>query len=115
MPLTAPISYDSRAPGSRSITFTVGGVAPNLTGYAARMAVWKNGVSTSSAALFTLTQGAGVTLGAGGAIALDMAAFETQVASLAPTTALFHYVLDVKDGANPYVFVSSGPVARGMP
>jgi len=115
MPLTAPISYDGRAPGSRSITFTIGGVAPDLTAYTARMAVWKNGVSTTSAPLFTLANGSGITLGTGGAIAIDMAAFETQVAALAPNDALFHYVLDVRDGTNPRVFVSSGPVARGQP
>jgi hypothetical protein len=114
MPLTLPISYDRQAPGSRSITFTVGGVAPNLTGYAARMQVWKSGADTQSAPSFSLTQTTGVAVGTAGSIVLNMVAFETAAAA-AGTDALWHYTLDVQDGSNPRLFVASGPIARNQP
>ena len=52
MPLTLPISCDRQAPGSKSITFTVCGVAPDLSAHTARMQVWKSGADTQSAASF---------------------------------------------------------------
>ena len=114
MPVTLPISYDRQAPGSRSITFTVGGVAPDLSAYTARMQVWRSGLSTSAAADFTLDETSGVTLSTGGSIVLDMVAFETAATS-AGTEAVWHYTLDVRDGSNPRLFVASGPIARTQP
>jgi hypothetical protein len=43
-----------------------------------------------------------------------MVAFETAAAT-AGTDALWHYTLDVQDGANPRLFVASGPIARNQP
>jgi hypothetical protein len=114
MPLTLPISYDRQAPGSKSITFTVGGVAPDLSAYTARMQVWKSGADTQSAASFSLTETTGITVGAAGSIVLDMVAFET-AANTAGTEAVWHYTLDVQDGSNPRLFVASGPIARNQP
>ena len=115
MPLTLPISYDRQAPGSRSITFTIAGVAPDLSAYTARMQVWESGASTTSTHLFQLGSPSQITLGPAGAITINMVAFDAQVVSHAPSAAMFHYSLDVQDGSNPRIFVASGPVARNMP
>lgn len=115
MPATLPISYDRQAPGTRSITFSVGGTPLNMTGYTGRMQVWRSGQSTTSSALFTLTETTGLTLGTAGALTIDMVAFEAAVVTNAPTEAMFHYALDVRSGTNARVNISSGPIARAMP
>lgn len=116
MPLTLPISYDRQAPGSRSITFTVGGVAPDLSAYTARMQVWKSGADTTAAHLFQLASPTQVTLGPAGSIVISMVAFESQLSTHgASADSMFHYTLDVQDGSNPRLFVASGPIARNQP
>lgn len=115
MPLTLPISYDKQAPGSRAITFTIAGVAPDLSAYTAHMKVWESGASTTASELFQLTSPSQITLGTAGAITINMVSFEAQVVSHAAAAAMFHYSLYVQDGSNPKVFVASGPVARNMP
>lgn len=115
MPITLPISYDRQAPGTLSITYTVGGVAPDLSAYTGRLQVWSSGASTTGTHLFQLGTPTQITLGAGGSIVIDMVAFESQVVAHAPTEAVFHYSLDVQDGSNPRLFISSGPVARNQP
>jgi hypothetical protein len=115
MPTTAPISYERAAPGSRQLTFTLNGVAPNMTGWTGRLQVWRSGASVISTNLFQLATPSQITLGPAGAISIDMVAFESEVVTHAPNEAVFHYVLDVQDGSNPRVAVSSGPVARNQP
>jgi hypothetical protein len=115
MPTTLPISYDKQAPGTRAITYSVGGVAPDLSAYSGRLQVWQSGASTTATHLFQLGTPTQLTLGAGGSIVINMVAFESQVVTHAPTESVFHYTLDVQDGSNPRVFIASGPVARNKP
>lgn len=115
MPATLPISYDRQAPGTRSITFSVGGTPLNMTGYTGRMQVWRSGQPVTASPIFTLTETTGLTLGTAGALTIDMVAFEAAVVTNAVNEAMFHYTLDVRSGSNARVNISSGPIARAQP
>jgi hypothetical protein len=110
--IVAPID----APGSISIVYSLSGVAPNLSsGYTASMKFWPNGAPTDGAAQVTATQGTGITLGAAGAISVNLATIGAVLNILGATESAWHYTLSVTPTAGAAARVCSGAYTRTQP
>lgn len=113
---TLNIVYSKQAPGSFALTYSVGGTAPNLsTGYTAAMRIWRSGLATTASADHTATQAAGITLGAAGAITLNLVTIDTAISVVDSAEAIWYYALEVTPTGNPDQLVCTGYLVRRQP
>lgn len=115
MSQTLNINYDPYAPGTFALTFTVNGVAPNLsTGYTATMRIWRSGLPTTAAADVTVTSPSAIALGTAGSIVLDLVVIHTALALVSTTGAVWTYDLIVTPTGAYSQKVCSGQLAEGV-
>ena len=113
---TLNIIYPPQAPGTFSLTYSVGGSAPNLsTGYTASMRVWRNGSPVTAGSEATFTQAAGITLGTAGGIILQLTTIESVLIGLHPNESSWHYTLTVTPTAGNAQYVCGGSITRAQP
>jgi len=115
MSQTLNINYDPYAPGTFALTFTVNGVAPNLsTGYTATMRIWRSGLPTTAAPDVTVTSPSAIALGTSGSIVLDLVVIHTALALVSTTAAVWTYDLIVTPTGAYSQKVCSGQLAEGV-
>lgn len=115
MSQTLNINYDPYAPGTFALTFTVNGVAPNLsTGYGATMRIWRSGLPTTAAPDVTVTAPSAIALGTSGSIILDLVVIHTALALVSSTEAVWTYDLIVTPTGSYSQKVCSGQLAEGV-
>ena len=115
MSQTLNINYDPYAPGTFALTFTVNGVAPNLsTGYTATMRIWRSGLPTTAAPDVTVTSPSAIALGTAGSIVLDLVVIHTALALVSTTAAVWTYDLIVTPTGAYSQKVCSGQLAEGV-
>lgn len=113
---TLNIVYSKQAPGTFAMTYSVGGVAPNLsTGYGANLRVYRSGLSTTASADHTATAGVGITLGAAGSITLDLVAIDAALSVVDASESIWTYTLEVVPTGSPDQPVCSGYLVRRQP
>lgn len=113
---TLNIVYTRQAPGTFSLTYSVGGTPPNMsTGYTAAMRIWRSGLPTIAGPDHTATDSAGITLGAAGAIQLDLVAINTAISAVDAAEAIWHYHLTVTPTGNAAQSVCGGYLVRAQP
>jgi hypothetical protein len=113
---TLNIVYRRQSPGSFAMTYSVGGTPPDLsTGYTAALRIWRSGLPTTASADHTATNGVVITLGAGGAITLDLVAINTALSVVDASEAIWHYDLQVTPTGNPAQAVCAGYLVRAQP
>lgn len=96
-----PFSIPKGGTFDKTITYAIGGVAVNLTGYTAEMQIRSN---PSISPVVSLTQGAGLTLGADGTIRIVIAATVTTTI----TTGTYQYDLFIKSAGGTVDFILAG-------
>ena len=115
MSQTLNINYDPYAPGTFALTFTVNGVAPNLsTGYGATMRIWRSGIPTTSAPDVTVTHPTAIAFGTAGSIILDLVVIHAALALVSSTEAVWTYDLIVTPTGSYSQKVCSGQLAEGV-
>lgn len=115
MSQTLNINYDPYAPGTFALTFTVNGVAPNLsTGYGATMRIWRSGLPTTASPDVTVTAPGAIALGTSGSIILDLVVIHTALALVSSTEAVWSYDLIVTPTGAYSQKVCSGQLAEGV-
>lgn len=113
---TLNISFSDYAPGTFSVTYSLGGTAPNMsTGYTAAMRIWRSGRPTDSAPDVTATTASGIALGAAGSIVVNLATVNSALDAVDASETLWHYDLSVTPTGNLAQKVSSGYLMREMP
>ena len=115
MSQTLNINYDPYAPGTFALTFTVNGVAPNLsTGYGATMRIWRSGLPTTAAPDVTVTHPTAIALGTSGSIVLDLVVIHAALALVSSTNAVWVYDLVVTPTGSYSQKVCSGQLSEGV-
>lgn len=113
---TLNIVYQRSAPGTFAMTYSVGGVAPNLSsGYTAALSVYRSGLSTLSAPDYVASETAGITLGAAGSITLNLVTVNAGLNLADAAEAIWTYTLTVTPTGNPAQKVCGGYLVRAQP
>lgn len=113
---TLNIVYSRSAPGSFSLTYSVGGTPPNMsTGYTASLEVYRSGLSTLASPDVAADTTSGITLGAAGAIQLNLVTINSALNTVDATEAIWMYRLTVTPTGNPEQYVCGGYLVRAQP
>jgi hypothetical protein len=114
---TLNITYSALAPGTpETFTADVGKYLletthHNLTGNAATMRIWRNGVAPNASPSHTATESTGVVPGNSGIITINLVTINTALNLVSTTESVWHYSLEVSHSGVP-VHICSGYLIR---
>jgi hypothetical protein len=116
---TENIIYSALAPGTPETftgtlgTYTINTTNHNLTGMAATMRIWRNGLAPTAAADVTATQASGITPGTSGQIVLNLVTINSALNAVSTSESVWHYSLEITH-TSTLVHVSSGYLIRTL-
>lgn len=116
---TLNIIYSALAPGTPETftqdlgKYTVTTTNHNLTGDAATMRIWRNGVAPTASADHTATQASGLTPGSSGTILIDLTTINSALNLVRSSEAVWHYSLEITHNSVP-VHICSGYLIRNF-